>query len=144
MNVHMYQLSNVLMLYHLCLLRSLLLGTADFGRLALLELGALGESGRLGQSTADVVFLLDGEDSDDPVFRRERFLCDACGRTSQRGAYRYAVDQRLTDDIQLDRSVGNDLLSNPVDRLTTSKQIGESVAQRRRQQGVVGCEQAEC
>jgi hypothetical protein len=144
MNVHMYQLSNVLMLHHLCLLRSLLLGTADFGRLALLELGALGESGRLGQSTADVVFLLDGEDSDDPVFRRERFLCDACGRRSQRGAYRYAVDQRLTDDIQLDRSVGNDLLSNPVDRLTTSKQIGESVAQRRRQQGVVGCEQAEC
>lgn len=132
MNVHMYQLSNILMLHHLCLLRSLLLATANFSRLALLELGALGESGRLGQSATDVVFLLDGEDSDDPIFRRERFLCNACGRTSQRGACRHAFDQRLTDDIQLDRSVGDDLLSNPVDRLTTSKQIGESVAQRRR------------
>ena len=83
MNVHMYQLSNILMLHHLCLLRSLLLGTANFSRLALLELGAFSESGRLGQSTTDVVFLLDGKNSDDPVFRRERFLYRKCIRTIQ-------------------------------------------------------------
>lgn len=78
MNARIYEYSNILRLQHLCLLRSLL-GTADFGGLALLELGPLGESGRLGQSATDVVFLLDGEDSDDPIFRRERFLCNACG-----------------------------------------------------------------
>ena len=33
---------------------------------------------------------------------------------------------KLTDDIEIDRVVGNDLLSNPVDGLTASEQLSEA------------------
>ena len=33
---------------------------------------------------------------------------------------------KLTDDIEIDRVVGNDLLSNPVDGLTASEQLREA------------------
>ena len=58
---------HILIHHHLCLLRALLLDSAGLGRLALFELDTFGESGGFGQASTNIVFLLDGKDSHDPV-----------------------------------------------------------------------------